>query len=359
MKLVVTGGGTGGHVFPALEVARVAKAEGADLLYLGSNRGQEGSACHKAGITFRGYGSQPLYSLKTLRGWKGLSALLRARQQAKRALKRLDPDAVFSTGGYAAGPVVSAAQALGIPTVLHEQNSVPGRSNLMFAKRADMVCLTFHSSEAYFEDCRTVRTGMPVRQTLRDVAEGPREKDLMPLILIVGGSQGAQPVNEAVLAVATRLVGRPINWLHVTGKQHFEAVFLTFEKLGLKYCYDVKAYLEADDMAAAYGRSTLVVGRSGAGMLSELATFRLPSVVVPYPFAFANHQALNAAEFEELGAATVIDQEGLTPGQMESAILEWIEDPSRCEAAAKSLAEWDSPNAADQIMEFVRAAGAS
>ncbi len=326
-------------------------------MYLGSNRGQEGQACHKVGITFHGFGSQPLYSLKTVRGWKGLSALLRARQQAKRALKRIDPDVVFSTGGYAAGPVVSAAQALGIPTVLHEQNSVPGRSNLMFAKRADMVCLTFHSSEQHFPDCRTARTGMPNRQALREVAEGPREKDLMPLILIVGGSQGAQPINEAILQVATRLVGRPINWLHVTGKQHFEAVFLSFEKLGLKYCYDVKAYLEADDMAAAYGRASLVVGRSGAGTLAELAMFRLPSVLVPYPLAYANHQAANAAEFEEIGGATVIDQQALSPGAMEQALLEWIENPTRCEEAARALAEWDSPNAAEQIMEFVKTAG--
>lgn len=354
----MTGGGTGGHVFPALEVARVAREEGSELIYLGSNRGQEGPACHKLGITFRGFGSQPLYSLKSMRGWRALAALARARQQAKRVLKRVDPDVVFSTGGYAAGPVVSAAQALGIPTVLHEQNSVPGRSNLMFAKRADMVCLTFHSSEQYFEGCRTMRTGMPVRQALRDVASGPREKDLMPLVLIVGGSQGAQPINEAILAVATRLVGRPINWLHVTGKQHFEAVFLSFEKLGLKYCYDVKAFLEADDMAAAYGRATLVVGRSGAGTLSELATFRLPSVLVPYPLAFANHQAMNAVEFEEIGASTVIDQRSLSPGTMEEAVLSWLEDPAKCEKASTALAEWDSPNAADQIFELVKAAGA-
>jgi UDP-N-acetylglucosamine--N-acetylmuramyl-(pentapeptide) pyrophosphoryl-undecaprenol N-acetylglucosamine transferase len=136
MRLVLSGGGTGGHVYPALEVARLARDRGHEILYLGSQRGQEAGVCQREGILFHGFPSQPLYSLKSPSGWKAAAALLQARMQARTALRAARPDVLFSTGGYSAGPVVSAARALKIPYMLHEGNSAPGRSNLLFAKEA-------------------------------------------------------------------------------------------------------------------------------------------------------------------------------------------------------------------------------
>jgi len=360
LRLVITGGGTGGHVYPALEVARLAKEREASVLYLGSLRGQEGRLCEKAGIEFAGLPSLPLKSLRTLSGWRGLAGLLRSRMKARNELGRRRPDAVFSTGGYAAAPVVSAAQALGIPTVLHEQNSLPGRSNLLFARKAHAIGVTFRSSESHFEGCRVVRTGMPVRRELRAIASSKRERDLLPLFLVVGGSQGARAVNEAALGAAQRMHGRALHWLHSTGKAHFEAVFSSYEKLALKDCYEVRAYLEGEAMAEAYMRASLLVGRAGAGTLAEAAAFGLCGILIPYPHAYADHQRHNAEEFAAMEAATVLAQSDLSPASLESAIIPWLENPSRRERAAVALADWDAPNAAQDLFELVSlAAGAS
>ncbi|MFQ3678158.1 MAG: UDP-N-acetylglucosamine--N-acetylmuramyl-(pentapeptide) pyrophosphoryl-undecaprenol N-acetylglucosamine transferase [Fimbriimonadaceae bacterium] len=337
LRIVVTGGGTGGHVYPALEVASHARSVGSDVLYLGSVRGQEGGACAKAVLPFVGFPSQPLLSLRTLRGWQGLASLVRARSSARRALRQYRPDVVFSTGGYAAGPVVSAAQSLGVPTVLHEQNAVPGRSNLLFAKRARAVATVFHAAARHFPGVPVERTGMPIRAELRKAAQGGPGPDLLPLVLVVGGSQGARAINEAALGAATRMTGRGLHWIHAAGPAHFEALFASFEKLGLKHVYEVRAFLEVGPLAEAYARCSVVVTRGGAGTLTEIAAFRRPSVVCPYPFAFADHQRHNALELEAMGACVLVDQATLTPTLLEEKLAMWLDDPGRREAAAAAL----------------------
>jgi UDP-N-acetylglucosamine--N-acetylmuramyl-(pentapeptide) pyrophosphoryl-undecaprenol N-acetylglucosamine transferase len=361
LRLIVTGGGTGGHVFPALEVARLAKAEGHDVLYLGSLRGQEKGACMRANIPFRGFPSEPLYSLKSPKGWRAAINLLRATVTARGVVRKISPDAVFSTGGYSSAPIVSAARSLGIPFVLHEQNSVPGRSNLLSAKAAFMVATTFHSAEQHFDGCRVERTGLPVRHELREVAASHRLGiDVSPMhVLVVGGSQGAASLNEAALATATRMTGRDLRWTHVTGRTHFETIFPTYEKLGIKSIYEVKSFLEGSAMAEAYARSSLVIARSGAGTLSELAAFRLPSVLVPYPSAHANHQFHNAKEIEELGAAVTIEQADLHPSKLQDALERWMDDSTRRERAQAVLMDWDQPDAAKRIVQLLGEAAAS
>ena len=163
---MITGGGTGGHIYPALEVGRLCAERGAQLVYLGSIRGQEGKICEDRGIAFKGFPSEPVFSLKTPRGWKALLNLYRASNMARKALGDLKPAVVFSTGGYSSAPVVRAARSLGIPYVLHEANSVPGRSIKLFAPQAKSVAVTFRRSEKEFPGCRVIRTGMPVRKEL-------------------------------------------------------------------------------------------------------------------------------------------------------------------------------------------------
>lgn len=359
MRLIVTGGGTGGHVFPALEVAKMARDRKVHVAYYGSLRGQEVGACKSADLPFVGFPSEPVYSLKTVRGLKAMLALAKSRSLALRAMRDLAPDVVFSTGGYSSAPVVSAAQALRIPFVIHEQNAVPGRSNAMLAPKAFAVATTFHRAEEHFKGCNVVRTGLPVRRELRQLAEEARSADLMPLVLAVGGSQGAQALNEATLGAAQRMVGRAVHWLHVTGKSHFEDVFPSFEKLGLKDSYDVKPFLEGAEMGKAYARASVVVARSGAATLSELAAFRLPCVTVPYPHAYANHQFHNAQEFAEIGAAKLLEQHELHPASLERALIEWLDHAEAREKAAAALREWDAPDAAERIFEWIQMAADS
>jgi UDP-N-acetylglucosamine--N-acetylmuramyl-(pentapeptide) pyrophosphoryl-undecaprenol N-acetylglucosamine transferase len=310
------------------------------------------------GIAFTGFPAEPLYSLRTVRGWRAAANLLRASKAAGEHLKRRPSDALFSTGGYAGAPVMRAAKKLGIPYVIHEQNSVPGRSNLMFAKAAYGVATTFHAAERHFEGCRVVRTGLPVREDLRLLATRDRAGD-EPLVLVVGGSQGAAAINEAALGTAQRMALPEVRWVHQTGKTHFEEVFHSVEHLGISSCYEVKPFFEGPEMGKAYAWASVVVGRSGAGTLSELAAFGLPSVLIPYPAAYAQHQLYNAREFEGLGAAKLIDQNDLNPGSLEAALSEWMSDETGRGRARKALLDWDVPDAASRILAMVEEASAN
>ena len=163
MRLVLTGGGTGGHIYPALVVGRVAAEAGADLAYFGSIRGQESNACSELGIAFTAFPSEPLYSLKSIRGIKALVKLQQSRLLARKALKSSAPDVVFSTGGYSAGPVVAAARDLGIPYTIHTADSIPARSSRMFADKATAFSCTFRSTISEMKERKVVRTGQPIR----------------------------------------------------------------------------------------------------------------------------------------------------------------------------------------------------
>jgi UDP-N-acetylglucosamine--N-acetylmuramyl-(pentapeptide) pyrophosphoryl-undecaprenol N-acetylglucosamine transferase len=361
MRLVVTGGGTGGHVYPALEIAREARHAGWEVSYLGSLRGQEGRLCERAGLPFQGLPSEPLWSLRRLRGWRSLIRLARASRMARVHLRRNRPDAVFSTGGYAAGPVLHAAAGEGVPYVVHEQNAVPGRSSLLFSKRARCVGTVFRSGEEAFPGARVVRTGMPVRGAFRGgcahcPAPGHERSGERPVLLVMGGSQGAEALNDFCLATAVRMARARVRWLHVAGPALYEGMVRSKRTMGVDGDYEIRAYLEADDLASAMATCSLTICRSGAGTMAELAAARKPAVLVPYPHAFGDHQTANAREFEAMGAASVIAQRDLDPCALESRILEWLEDAERPRRAAGALAAWDVPDAARRLLELIEEA---
>ena len=194
-----------------------------------------------------------------------------------------------------------------------------------------------------------------MREELREIAANHRLLiDAIPLgILVVGGSQGAAALNESSIATAARMTNGQLKWVHVTGRSHFETIFPTYEKLGISSIYEMKSFLEGAAMGDAYRNASVVVGRSGAGTLSELAAFRLPSVLVPYPASYANHQYHNAEEFAEIGAAVLVPQDLLHPSKLEEALTEWIDAPSKREKARLALEEWDQPDAARNILNLV------
>ena len=361
MRLIVTGGGTGGHIYPALEVAQAARVAGWEVGYYGSERGQERAVVEKARLSFRAFPSQPLYRLTTIKGVKAAFQLARATAGAMRALREDRPDAVFATGGYAAAPVLQAARRLGIPYIIHEQNSVPGRTNLMMSGRAAAVCTVFERAADHFPADKVVRTGMPVRQSLRDCAQGRLfEHGLShpaPMVFVMGGSQGSVALNDAALACAVRMARSEVQWVHVTGPDNYETTLASREKLGIRGEYAVHPYLQADDLGAALFSSALCVCRSGAGTMAELAAFRKPSILVPYPHAFGDHQRYNAEEFERIGAAKILPQDELTPLTLEGRIHAWIEDKDAQAAAHQALAAWDLPDATERVLEQIKMAG--
>lgn len=346
MKLIVTGGGTGGHIYPALEVAKYARTQGDEVSYFGSIRGQEGKTSQAAGFPFQAFPSQPLYSLKSLRGLKAALALLKARGMAKAALKAASPDAVFSTGGYSAGPVVSGARSLGIPYLIHEANSVPGRANLMFAKEARAFTTLFKSTERYAPGIKCQRVGQPIRSELRS-AVGKRNSE-PELVLCIGGSQGSEFLNGCVPRAFAGDALASARLLIASGPKNFETTQKVVDSLGIGARVTVKAYLETPEMLDAYCRATVVIGRSG-GTLAELAMFGIPSVLVPLPTSAGDHQLHNAEEFVAMNAATLLNQAEATPSAVSEAALGWLESPSRRESACVALQAWDLPNATEKI----------
>lgn len=356
MRLAVTGGGTGGHVFPAIEVALAARERGSDVSYFGSLRGIEGTQAAKAGVPFRGFPSEPLYRLATPKGLRSAVRMAVAMSRALRALQDERIERVFSSGGYASAPVVSSARKLGIPYVLHEQNSVPGRTNVMLSAGAEAVCTVFEAATRHFPRTRVVRTGMPVRGAFRSSGQGhlPTAHSLesaSPILLIVGGSQGSVALNDVAVATAVRMATTPVHWLHLTGTSHFESSRASLERMAYTGPYEIKAYLDEGDMAAAMFSAHVVVCRAGAGTLAELAALRKPSVLVPYPKAFGDHQTANAQEFVQIGAADLLPQQGLSATTLEARIQAWLDDGSRVRAAETALAKWDVPDAIERTLD--------
>lgn len=348
-------------MFPALEVAERAREAGWEVVYFGSQRGIEGKQCHKAGLPFHAFSSEPLYKIYTLRGAKAAFNLLRARSAAKKALMDFGPHALLSTGGYSSAPVVSAAKSLGVPYVVHEQNTVPGRTNRILGQSAFAVCTVFDQTAPFFEGCKVRQTGLPIRKSLRQSAQGSLPlthsiEKAAPIVLVMGGSQGSEAINDMALATAVRMAKTPVQWVHVTGAKHFERTIASKSKMAVQADYAVKAYLDAQEMASTLFTCSLAVCRSGAGTLAELAAFRRPSVLVPYPLAFGDHQRLNAEAFEKIGAADVLPQSELRAAELEARILAWIEQPDRIKRASEALAAWDKPGAASEILGILEEA---
>lgn len=272
---------------------------------------------------------------------------------ATQALKAMRPDAVFSTGGYSAGPVVSAARNLGIPFVIHEQNSAPGRSNLLWGKEASLFAYTFYTTERFIGEFKSKRTGMPIRKALRDLAastEGIPKKGVQ--VLIAGGSLGSKYLNETVPMAAKQVKTPGVTWLHLAGKDFADSVQAEVNSLNLGASYKVEPFLKGPEMAQAYAESTLVVGRSG-GSVAEFALYGLPSVLVPLPIAAKDHQTLNALEFQEMCAATCLPQATCSAELIAGAVDEWLSHPDRVSTARQKLKSFDAPNASNDLWSAI------
>lgn len=314
-------GGTGGHVYPALAVARAAQAEGAEIHWLGNAAGFEGGKVAAAGF--------PLHDL-AVRGLRGNGALawlkapwmiLRAMVAARRVIARVHPDIALGMGGFASGPGGLAAKLCGMKLLVHEQNAVMGLTNRWLARWADRVLLADRRGAAKLPAGRAYRVvGNPVRDAIcalapPEVRYAGRQGRIS--LLVLGGSQGAKAINELVPEALSRLAAeiRPAvrhqvgpRWLEVTRKRYQR----------LEVAAEVVPFIE--DMASAYDTADWVIGRSGALTVAEIATAGLPALFVPFPHAVDDHQTVNAQALAEIGAAEVIAENCLCVDQLAAAI---------------------------------------
>ena len=344
MRLVLTGGGTGGHVYPALEVGRIALLRGAELTYLGSNRGRERSAALDRGIPFVGFPSEPLYSIRTLRGLKAVLKLQQSRRMARNTLKGMGAEVVFSTGGYSGGPVVAAAQDLGLPYILHSIDSSPARSLAMFAKNSTGFTYVFKSTPSFLKLPHLERTGQPIRPELR--SQAPIAPSETPNVLILGGSQGSTFLNELTLQVAQN---HPSHLFRlVAGEKNVTELLKREIPLNVEIC----SYLSGPDMGQSLSQAQLVIGRSG-GSLAEWAVFGVPSILVPLPNSANGHQLHNAREFAAMGASSLIEQPDATSERVSESIDRWLSSFDERSTAFESLKSWDVPDATDRIVDKI------
>lgn len=326
-RFLIAAGGTGGHLFPGIAIARELqeRSRAARIRFVVGRREMESRITAEYGYEVVQVDAEGLKG----RGWKkGLAVLFKLPKgvfRCARMIRSFAPSLVLGMGSYAAGPVCLAARLLGIPTAIHEQNSFPGLANRLLGRVVDRVFISFEESREYFKRGQPECTGNPVRKELLNIPTPPAEERSGFTLLVLGGSQGASAVNDAVLDALTRLQGegRRPRVIHQTGHADFERIRTAYADRGL--AAETAAFIR--DMAGAYGRADLVVSRSGATTVFELAALGKPSVLIPYPHAANQHQETNAMSLVRGGGAEMIRQGDLNGESLARVLARHMDHP--------------------------------
>ncbi len=370
MRVVVTGGGTGGHVYPALAIARALKEDNPEneVLYLGTPRGLEADVVPRAGIPFKAIESRGLLGMGPRAVLRGVLAAGKGLGQALQILRGFRPDVVVGTGGYVSGPVVLAGYLLGVPVVLQEQNVLPGMTNRLMARVARYVLIPHEEAARHFPRRARVRvTGNPVRKEIltasRDEARsrlGLAEDELF--LVVFGGSGGAESIAQAVLSALPRLARwEGLRVLFVTGKRYYQEARRRLEEAGIAEEIVGKIQIEpyVYDIEWAYAAADLVISRAGALSLAEITARGLPAIIIPSPNVANNHQEYNARVLDQAGAAVVIRDADLDGEVLLDVLKDLVADPERRRVMARRSRELGRPDALRDIVAIIEGAAAS
>lgn len=348
MKYIISGGGTGGHIFPAIAIANALKKQdpAAEFLFVGAEGRMEMEKVPAAGYKIEGLWISGLQRRLTVKNLLFPVKVVASMLKARKIVKQFRPDAAVGTGGYASGPLLRAASGMGIPSLIQEQNSFPGITNKLLASKVQRICVAYEGMEKYFPKSKIVLTGNPVRQDILNL-EGKREEGMKffgleagkKTLLVIGGSLGARTINESMAGCLDRLLAKNIQVIWQTGKSYEAAV---------KGKAGVWAGAFITRMDLAYACADAVVSRAGAISLSELALVKKPCILVPSPNVAEDHQTKNAMALVNKKAALLVkDAEART--KLGDAILNLMEQPETGTALGKAIGELGLPNAADQI----------
>ncbi len=321
MKVVIAAGGTGGHIYPGISIANYirSKEPGSQILFVGTNKGFEKKLVPKEGYDLqiiRVKGFERKFSLDTL---KTVRELFLGVGDAKKIIKDFKPDVVVGTGGYVCGPVLFSAWVCKVPTLIHEQNAFPGVTNRILSRLVDKVASSFPEATKYFKHKdRVVISGNPIRSEFKERSrESARKKLSIPmnkkLIVVTGGSQGAQSINKSMVHVIKELKDRPdVHIVHVTGEKQHERVLeaLKEQNVDSSTLKNVEIVPYSFDMATLYKASDLIIARAGAMTVSEITAVGRSSILIPYPYATDNHQEFNAKVItDKKGGVLILDQD--------------------------------------------------
>jgi UDP-N-acetylglucosamine--N-acetylmuramyl-(pentapeptide) pyrophosphoryl-undecaprenol N-acetylglucosamine transferase len=354
MRLLIAGGGTGGHLYPGIAVAEEVMARpGGEVLFVGTRRGLEARVVPAAGYPLELLEVSGLKRMGALGVVRGLARLPVALLRSLSIVRKFRPDVVLGVGGYASGPVVLAAALAGYPTAVQEQNSVPGFTNRTLGRFTRAVLVAFEEARRFFPAPKVSLVGNPVRRRFVEALGAARAGGAQ--LLVVGGSQGARAVNDLMIAAAEILArqGTLPAMVHQTGPADAERCAERYKALGLGERVSVRPFIE--DMAAALGDAALVVGRAGALTLAELAIVGKPAILIPLPTAADDHQSRNAAAFADAGAAIVVDQRQATAADLAAQIAALMGDAARREAMGRAMSALARPRAAREAVERLEA----
>ena len=353
-RIIVAGGGTGGHLFPGIAVVEELRRRNPDLevAFVGTERGIEARVIPALGEKLELIEVQPLKGRSTGQLLRSVMMLPGAAAQAMRILSAHRPDLVVGVGGYAAGPMLAAAAARGVPTAVLEQNAFVGLTNRMLAPVVGRAYVTFPETAGRFRSGRVVVSGNPVRRAFVDAArraQSDPEGSAMRArrVFVLGGSQGAQALNETVPEALAHagLAGRGIQVLHQAGVKMRDEVEARYRDLGVEA--EVVSFI--DDMASAYASAAVVIARAGATTVAELCAMGRPSVLVPYPHAANDHQRKNAEALERDGAAVCIPQPELEPAGLARMVEELLDDDARRASMAEAALRLGRPEQPDAV----------
>lgn len=353
-RVIVAGGGTGGHLFPGIAVVEELRRRNRRLeaCFVGTERGIEARIIPETGDRFDALDVQPLKGKDVAGFMKSLMKLPGAWGHAVSILREVRPEVVIGVGGYASGPMLLAAASLGIPCVLLEQNAHVGMTNRILGPMVGRAYVTFEETASHF-GARARVVGNPVRRAFVEAARlASADPDAFELrarrVFVLGGSQGARALNDTVpTALAEALAGRDFEVLHQTGSAMVDEVSGRYEALGVKA--EVVPFIH--DMARAFATSSLVITRAGATTLAELCAIGRPSILVPYPHAADDHQARNAEALERLGASLTVRQEQLDASRLATTVAELLDDSPRRLAMARAARAHGRPEAAAAIVD--------
>ena len=347
MRVILAGGGTGGHVIPALAIANELRDRyGAEVVFIGTARGIETRLVPAAGYRLELVKVGALNQVSAATRLKTLFDLPRAGLRCLSLFKKFKPDVVISVGGYASGPAMMAVPMRGVPSVIFEPNLVPGFANRMAARWAKAACVHFEDTCRFFKNCTV--TGVPVRKAFFDIK--PRAADSTPSLLVFGGSQGARAINNAVVAALPILKEKlpQLRIVHQTGSKELDSVQEGYTQAGV--AADVRAFI--DDMPREFAETDLIVCRSGASTVAEITAAGKSAIFIPLPTAADDHQTKNAEALAKANAGVLMPQSQLTPEKLASAIAELLSDRAKLRAMSENAKRMSHSDAAGRVAEI-------
>ena len=361
MKILLSGGGTGGHVYPAIAIANKIKEENpeAEIIFVGTEKGIESEIVPKYGYELKTVTVQGFKRKIDFENVKRVFKLFKGLEQSRKIVKKFKPDVVIGTGGYVSGPVLFNSSMSKVPTIVHEQNSFPGVTNKILAKMVTKVLTSFEDSpERFPEETRSklVLTGNPVRKEILISKKSVSRRKLgiqedKKMVLCYGGSGGSRKINDSMKLVIRNLVNDDIAFIYATGKNFYDGFISDINDLDLKPYQKVVPYLE--DMATALAACDIVIGSAGAISLAEITALGKPSIIIPKAYTAENHQEYNAKSVESKGAGIAILEKNLTPETLNETVYKLLGDRDLLLDMSNASKEIGKPEAIDIIYKEI------